>query len=314
MLSDDDRDHADLLFIRTRSGNPEQQRQAWQSLQEWAVTRERRDYLSRLARTDAAMAQLIVRPEPQRLDGPARRSRWRGWQPLASAAVLLLLLGGTWWFNPTLSREHHQVAIGEQQELALADGSRVVLNTGSELMFSNRLRSRDARLLHGEALFDVEHGVLRPFQVQSGDSRVRVVGTLFSVRRLESGTRVAVANGRVEVLPQGERDAVLLEAGQQVETADGHFLGDIGLVDSAMVGSWSQGRLVFDRVPLKDALAELQRYRKAPIRLLDESLGKQTLTGSFSSSEPDRILELLPNIFSLRVSIAEDGTAYIRRR
>ncbi|WP_437882366.1 FecR family protein [Pseudomonas sp. LRF_L74] len=315
MLSDDDRDYADLLFVRTRSGDPVRQQQAWQALESWASDGERRSYLRRLARADAVIDQAaVVAGSPASSSARPARQRRRIGAVGALAACIVFLASGLWWLNPVLDSERYDVGVGEQREVHLSDGSRVVLNTATALQYASRLRSREVHLLRGEALFEVVHGTLRPFTVQSADTRVRVVGTVFSVRRLSDGSQIKVANGRVEVRVDAEHEPRVLGAGEQLQTARGRFDGDVRQVDAASVGNWSDGRLVFDSTPLVEALAELQRYRKAPIILREEDIGELKLTGSFSSREPERILQLLPVVFKLKVSFAPDGTAQISRR
>ncbi|KAF1066272.1 MAG: Protein FecR [Pseudomonas citronellolis] len=306
MLNDDERDHADLLFVRTRSGDTTQQSQAWEALAAWADTREKRGYLRGLAQADQALQQVtrtVVRHTPTRAV----------WLSLA-AACLAGVSAALWWVNPSLSLEHCSTAVGEQRDVLLADGSHAVLNTGSALTFNQRLRSREVELLDGEVLFDVQHSSLRPFYVRTQDSTVRVVGTLFDVQRLSDGSRIQVAHGRVQVGSSAELATWLLTDGQAMQTRGGRFVGPVSQTDAQRVGNWKSGRLEFDSVPLSEALAELQRYRRAPILLADRKVGELRLTGSFASNEPDRILALLPSIFAVRVSIDGDGTAHIGPR
>lgn len=61
-------------------------------------------------------------------------------------------------------------------------------------------------LERGTVGFEVApRGTRPPFVVQSGDIRVRVVGTSFLVSRTDSGTKVAVSHGVVEVLSGADR-------------------------------------------------------------------------------------------------------------
>jgi transmembrane sensor len=78
--------------------------------------------------------------------------------------------------------------------------------------------------LTGSARFVVTHSPSRTFDVRSGDVRVRVLGTTFSVQKLANGrARVVVERGRVEVAWMG--GASVLKAGQ-----DGVFPPPAGLV------------------------------------------------------------------------------------
>ncbi len=83
-------------------------------------------------------------------------------------------------------------------------------------------------------------------------------------------------------------------------------------VDAAQAGAWQQGRLVFDRTPLRDALAEAQRYRGGAIRLHDDGrLGGHAVSGVFETARTDQMLDLLPRIAPARVQRHADGSVDI---
>lgn len=68
-------------------------------------------------------------------------------------------------------------------ELTLEDGSRLWLNSGTELeypaVFSRK--SRDVVLHSGEVMFDVANDGRRPFNVETYASTISVLGTKFNV-------------------------------------------------------------------------------------------------------------------------------------
>lgn len=320
-LTEDDRDHADLLFVRMRSGDQAQERSARRELQAWCNTDQaRREYVARLAVADQVLDALDPLPEPAATpiaSLEARRARLspaRRALPWLAAASVAAIATGLWIIDPVISSAQYSAKVGEQKEVLLADGSHVVLNTGTHLQYSARLHSREIRLLEGEATFDVEHHLLRPFRVFSEQTQVKVVGTFFSVRNLGDGSRIKVARGLVEVRALDTPQPRLLSAGQQVDTSSGHFDSEVRPVDINSISDWRDGRLVFDAVPLREVLQEIQRYRERPIQLLDPKLGELKFTGSFSIKQPDQVLGLLPNIYPVRVAIAADGTARISRR
>src|SRR3546814_5131662 len=57
----------------------------------------------------------------------------------------------------------YRTGIGEQRTFELADGSKVTLNTATEIRVDYRARERIVRLVRGQALFDVAHAPDRPF-------------------------------------------------------------------------------------------------------------------------------------------------------
>lgn len=101
-----------------------------------------------------------------------------------------------------------------QREFALRDGSRVsLLGMGSKVeVLEQTPRQVCTSLAAGSARFDVLHDESRVFEVESGDVKVRVLGTAFSLVREGEQTRVAVERGLVRVQwPTGE---AFLSAGQ----------------------------------------------------------------------------------------------------
>ena len=81
----------------------------------------------------------------------------------------------------------------------LNDGSVVTLNTSSAIEVSLVKSHRTVTLLSGEALFQVAHDTLRPFEVKTGDTTIRAVGTQFDVDSRTAGTTVTVVEGKVAV-------------------------------------------------------------------------------------------------------------------
>ncbi|BBP77728.1 sensor [Pseudomonas sp. Ost2] len=256
-----------------------------------------------LARHREELRKRFPLPEPR-----PRKPR----KAVVGALLAMLLAAGLGWLDPAYHRESHASAVGERRVLALADGSRMTLDSNSRVTVEWHLRSRRVELQAGQALFDVSKTVFRPFEVEAGTTRVRVLGTLFSVDRLDQGARVTLVRGKVDVDTADGRH-VQLAPGQQVETGPGRHLQPLG-VDAEAAIAWKDNRLIFDRTPLADALARIQRYRTAPIRLDDPSLAGLPITGVFDSSKVEDLLALLPGILPLSLHSESDGTLHVRRK
>ncbi len=256
----------------------------------------------------------------------------------AALAGLAVVAAVTWWLDPAYRYEAHASAIGERQQRVLADGSRITLDTATTLRVAWHLRSRRVELKQGQAQFEVSPvaawpfglslglSLGRPFEVAAGATHVRVVGTVFGVRRQGQRVTVTVAEGRVQVsvgAPGDTQPAVLLGPGQQVSTTPGVIgaapvLGMPQASDVAAASAWQRGQLVFDRTPLRDALAEVQRYRSARIVLQDDpahpNIGKLQVTGVFETAHTDQWLALLPRILPVTVLQSADGSVVVRAR
>jgi transmembrane sensor len=100
------------------------------------------------------------------------------------------------------------------RDFALPDGSHVsLLNVGSRVEVLEQTAALvRTQLGAGAARFDVRHDPTRVFEVESGDVKVRVLGTAFSMMREGELTRVAVERGAVRVQWTGGQ--AFLSAGQ----------------------------------------------------------------------------------------------------
>ncbi|MCC9006307.1 FecR family protein [Pseudomonas putida] len=258
-----------------------------------------------------ALRERVASREALLAEGKAMTARRRKAGKAAKASLLSLLVAGSlWWLDPAWHTEPVRVAVGAQRELVLADGSQVLLDSGSRLQIERHLRSRQLELLEGQARFTVVHADA-PFIVHSQGVRVRDIGTVFDVRSDVRGVRVGVLEGAVEV-GIGHGAVQPLRAGQQLLAAAGE-LGEVQAVASGAMEAWRSSVLRFDGTPLRDAIVDLQRYSEVPLRLADERTGGLRLSGEFDSRQVRALLEQLPAVLPVTVVRAADGGLVIGR-
>jgi len=225
----------------------------------------------------------------------ARFSPWR----IAAGLALACALGAQ---LASMRGDHgvrrYATAVGESRLVALADGSRVTLNTDTRLR-SSQDDARTVWLDGGEAYFDVAHDPARPFVIEAGASRITVLGTRFTVRRDDGGTRVLVAQGRVRVsdgaatLELAPDEEALAHAG-----AIARSIHDAAHTERQL--AWRDGRIVFDRTPLGQAVDEFNRYNERKIVVDNPEVAAIVLGGSFAPTNVDGFLRLLEQGFGLR--------------
>ena len=250
-----------------------------------------------------ALRERVASREALLAEGKAMTARRRKAGKAAKASLLSLLLAGSlWWLDPAWHTEQVRVAVGAQRELVLADGSQVLLDSGSRLQIERHLRSRQLELFEGQARFTVVH---------SQGVRVRDIGTVFDVRSDVRGVRVGVLEGAVEV-GIGHGTVQPLRAGQQLLAAAGE-LGEVQAVASGAMEAWRSSVLRFDGTPLRDAIVDLQRYSEVPLQLADERTRGLRLSGEFDSRQVRALLEQLPAVLPVTVVRAADGGLVIGR-
>lgn len=216
----------------------------------------------------------------------------------AMAAMLLLSTGAAWLADPAY--EIHQVAtaVGETSTVTMADGSRIYLNTDSELRIESRLFSHRMTLVRGEAGFDVAH-TYRSFVVEANRTTVTDIGTVFDVRNLEDGARVSVQQGSVEVRSDGGQTQ-LLAANQALRSIGGQ-LERLPDPDADQNGAWRRGKFYFNGTPLREAVPDMQRYLAQPVALSDARIGELRLSGEYDTKDVEDLLRVLPTILPVTV-------------
>ena len=236
--------------------------------------------------------------------------------PYAAAAMLLLSMGAggyQWWQQQPTFSQAYATARGQRLAVALPDGSKVELDTATQLHVTVYRQRREVRLAHGEALFQVQAKQGQPFNVLSGPLTVTVVGTQFSVRNTvahDGQLRVAVQHGQVRVAG-ARQDLVDLTAGQGVSSDAGGRLSDVASLAPGSVAPWRDGRVTFDNVPLGVALAEFERYGDTGLAVRDPAVARLRIGGSFSLTQLDRFAAALPQLLPVHV-VREGAVSEIR--
>lgn len=238
----------------------------------------------------------VGKPALQREVSPARR---RAIKKLALMLALGPAVWQTWKIQPWVpyTSDYHTVT-GEQHEITLADGTKLILNTATSIDVAYDERQRLVLLRQGEIHVTTAadpSGLDRPFRVQSRDGVMRALGTRFSVRQQEHATHLAVFESAVEIMPH----QVTLYAGQQVEFSDGQVAA-IGKVHK-LQESWTQGMLVVHDQPLAAVIAELRRYHPGILRCHPDIAGLH-VSGTFPLAEVGRSLNLLQATLPIRVN------------
>ena len=134
--------------------------------------------------------------KPKEVKKPAKTIRF--YLYTRATAAVILLLAGIYTITVVFSKETVRTHFGEQAELRLPDGTKVVLNAGSKITWSDKnfKNSRELKL-KGEAYFDVEKG--DEFIIETKNGTVEILGTQLNVFSRENNFRVSCISGKVKV-------------------------------------------------------------------------------------------------------------------
>ena len=219
------------------------------------------------------------------------------------AVCASVVLGVTAW-TLLQDRNVYETSVGETRVVQLADGSSVRLDTASRMQVRFDGDRRLIDLEQGQALFTVAHDASRPFVVAAGNAQVTAVGTVFDVRRENGEVRVTLVSGAVDVVGDKRAPQRLVAGHQARVTAD-----RVGAraVDVAAETSWTEGRIMFRDAPLKQAVAEVNRYLTDKIELDAPGLETESVSGVFRTGDRAAFVSAATAALDLKASAGKGG-------
>lgn len=262
----------------------------------------------------------------------AARIGWRAdWRPLrpavlmagaAAAAVVVVVVVATQVLMRPPPPVVYATQVAQVRDITLDDGSVVTLGARSRMETRFTGRERRVTLLTGVAYFDVAPQAARPFVVTAGQTRVRVAGTQFDVKRAPRAVHVAVREGLVEVVQTADGDGGpddaptadrrMLAAGQRVVAPAGAPLSDVLAADLDVLGAWRTGQLSYENARLGEIVADLNRHSDRQIRLTAPELADIRLTTAFRTSQIDAVLDVLAASQPIEVIRSDWGPVLLR--
>jgi transmembrane sensor len=239
------------------------------------------------------------------------RTRW-GALPACVIALAALLYWNT---------NHSNVEVGDSDGsklVTLQDGSRVRLARRARLEVHFAAHERQVVLAEGDALFSITKDAARPFIVQTGQTRVRAVGTVFGIEREEASVTVTVQEGRVAVtnVPETplpvpgtsvprflpELTEISLGANQQVTVPAVGAVGVVHKVDSQRELAWADGRLVFDNESVAQVVRRFNHFNRVQLKVSAPELASRSVTAVFDANDPQAFIVFLESVTDVRIT------------
>jgi len=239
-------------------------------------------------------------------------------------AAILISYGIYYFYNrqkSQVSAEQYEinVPVGSKTEIALTDGTKIWLNSGSKLTYTDYSGSATREVfLEGEAFFDVMENRLKPFIVKTTDIYIKVLGTKFNVKSYpdEDFIEATLISGMIEieeVNPGKEQKMnITLRPNQKVTFTKISRVRETGKtshaklplkpverisivkkVDPEIITSWKDNKLIFKNEPFKSLLPKLERWYNVEIQLSDTSIYGYRYTGMFEKETVEQALEAL---------------------
>jgi len=243
-------------------------------------------------------------------DEPVSKFRYFLSQLTKVAAILLLPLmvvsGWLFYTQHNLTQKYSNLLENKNEQkltvvapicarimVDLPDGSKVWLNSGSELTYPIVFNNSERRVhLTGEAYFKVAKSEV-PFFVNSLGPEIKVYGTEFNVNSYDNEDLVTVALAEGKVSLNADGDEKFITPGQVSAFDKKSKSITIENTDVTTYSSWREGKYIFRDTPLSSILRILQRQHNVTINLMNPQLGNYRYKLTINNESLEQILQLL---------------------
>ena len=245
---------------------------------------------------------------------------FRAAELIAAVLVFMVVLsGGHNWFNHSTD---YKTAFGERRTVILSDGSKILLDSESEVIVNYSERSRELQVIKGQARFGVAHDVERPFSVQVRNQTVIATGTDFNINLAGQRLLVTLIEGHVLVVDDIAHTearsrnfkllSVALAAGQQLEQ-DASQSPSVRTVNIDSATSWSSGQLIFDDQTLASVVEQMNRYSPHQLIIGDPAIATMHISGVFNTGDIPQFLKIITHYLPVRSVLTESGSIRIEK-
>ncbi len=225
------------------------------------------------------------------------------------AAAIVVLGGVAIGANMLLPRPPaasiYKTAVGGREVLSLPDGSKIELNTDTEVRIAGNAKQRRVWLEKGEVYLQIKHDPNREFIVFAGNRRIVDLGTKFIVRRDAGRLEVSLLEGRARLEAPDDGDgtkSIELEPGDlAIASANQTTLWKKPVAVLADALAWRKGLLMFDSTPLAEVAAEFNRYNRKKLIVVGDAAAKLAIGGHFQADNVETFARVAQGALGLHV-------------
>ena len=235
---------------------------------------------------------------------------------VAAILILPILVGGYLWFSTQgvknndvtnqITENVITVPMGARVNFTLPDGTYGWLNSGSSLSYSLPFNDNRKINLKGEGWFNVAHDTIHPFEIEAGQSKVEVLGTVFNLYAYpeEDLIELALEEGKVKFTPtESSTKGFEIKPNEKLLLEDGKI--KISETEAYKFGAWREGNLVFRGDAMVDVAKRIERWYNVDVQIMDDELKKHSIRGTFQDDSLEEVLRFLSLISPLDYKIID---------
>lgn len=193
------------------------------------------------------------------------------------------------------------VPFGKRSTLTLSDGTKIWLNSGTEVNFPSTFTGNKREIwMNGEIFIEVTKDSRQQFIVHTDRMEVRVYGTSFNISSYQGEEKesIVLVDGKVTV--QTPNHTMDMLPNEKVELLNNRMTKEH--VNVAEYISWTRAVLEFSEIPISEILKKIGRYynikfESQPNTVFDD----KTCTGKlFLSENLDSVMSSISSLSSIR--------------
>ncbi|GEO20497.1 FecR family protein [Cyclobacterium qasimii] len=222
------------------------------------------------------------------------------WRGIAAGLLILFCLGISFQMIVQTSKNVDQQTYsstlikrtnpaGKKSVLSLSDGTKIFLNSGSEISYISEFND-SIRLvsLEGEAFFEVQKEA-RPFVVETGQTQIMVLGTSFNVNKKKNGAlSVALVTGKVNIKDEKGNQMSLSPSEMMMRDKEGALLKTS--FDPLYITGWKDKVLVFKRNSFFEVKEKVENWFGVKILLQGRPNANMTYSGIYKDENLENVL------------------------
>lgn len=205
-----------------------------------------------------------------------------------------------------------RIPYGKKFEVQLSDGTLVHLNAGTSLRYPVQFVKNQNRQVYllGEAYFEVEKDKAHPFNVNTQNVNIEVLGTKFNVDTYSENisTDVVLVEGKVSLYKDEKTKdkAVYLKPGEKGSNERGQSKITTEEVNTEYYTAWVKGSLVFKNASFNDIIKKLERRYNVTFINRNKTLGKEIFNARFDNEPIEVVLKYFSDSYAINYDIDRD--------
>ncbi|WJS96759.1 FecR family protein [Flavobacterium johnsoniae] len=203
-----------------------------------------------------------------------------------------------------------KIPYGKKFEVQLSDGTVVHLNSGTSLRYPVQFGKNKSRQvsLTGEAYFEVSKDKAHPFNVNTQEVNVEVLGTKFNVDSYtnNASTDVVLVEGKVSLYKQQKTNQVFLTPGLKGSNLKGENAINTEQVNPDYYTAWVKGSLVFKNASFAEIIKKLERQYNVTFINKNKTLGKEIFNARFDNEPIEVVLKYFSDSYKIDYQIERD--------